>query len=142
MKYSLKKAGNKPSVLKGVILSSFISVIVMFVGTALITALISAGTIDGSDFSGFVWIVLFLSALIGSLVGIMSAGEGGIIAAVSGTAVFYLLLAGMNIMLFDGHFSGIGWGSMMVLLGAAAGILVKNVPLAGRQKGKYKYRYR
>lgn len=142
MKYSLPKTGNKPSVLKGVILSALTSLIMVFFGAALLTALISAGTIDESAFSGFAWVVLFLSALAGSLAGYFGAKENGIVAAVSGAAVFYILLVCINIMLFDGQFSGIGWGSLMMLLGAAAGVVIKNVPFTGRRKGKYKYRYR
>lgn len=142
MKMNHVKVGNKPSLWKGILLSLVISLCLLVLGAISVTAMVSSGAIEETSYTGFVWLILALSALGGGISGLAVEKDKGFIAVIGGAAVFYLILICLNIVLFDGQFLGIGMGTLMVALGAGGSILLKNIPFAGRHKAKYKYHYR
>ncbi len=132
------KQGKKQGVAMQILISVIISIAVVLLGAMILTALVSAGTVSETAYQTVAVVILAISAWAGSM-----AAMGGQPPVLAGAAaVYYLVLLSVNIILFDGDFSGIGWGTTAVILGVAAAFGMKAALTSGGGKRKIKYRYR
>ncbi len=134
----LMQAG-KTSVGRDILLSVLICIAVFIVGMTVITALVSAGNVDEAGYRPYTIAALVLSAFLGSMAAVRKQNWAVVAAS---AAIYYILLVCTNILLFDGVFAGIGWGTAAVAFGTLAAVAVKTVREASGKKTKYKYRYR
>ncbi len=134
-----RKQGGKSAVGRDILLSLLVSIAVFIVGAIVITALVSSGTVEGTGFQPYAIAVLTASTFLGSLAAVQNQ-NWMVVAASAG--IYYILLVCINIVLFDGSFAGLGWGTAAVAFGVLAAVAIKTVRETGGKKPKYKYRYR
>ena len=142
MKKTKHGLGKESNLLKCIGVSVAISVLFTIICAAVIAGMVQIGSLEEQTFGGLTMMILGVSACIGCMIGGKSAGEKYWFGATAAVAVYYLVLVSANIVLFDGMFPNLLFGTLAVILGAAVSVVMKYAKKSGGGKGNYRYRYR
>ena len=134
--------GNKSGDLSVFATGLTVSVVVTMLCISIGAALISAELIGVKDIRYWVVGIHLISSVCGCLAVIgKGSGRTGLMAIA--TAITYLVgLLGITILLFGGHYKGVGSGVVAVAIGYLATLVVGNKRLGTSVNGKNKRRHR
>ncbi len=127
------------SVVFGVLLGAVAALIISMILTTGMTSLVLGGRLNDRLLQIFIFVIRLISVFIGVLLGTGLIGEKWIVITGVISVLYLLLLAGVGIVFYDGSFQGFGVSLISVVLGGAAGCLVR-LKLQNKPQRKKKIR--
>ena len=127
---------------KTVLLSITAGLGIILLGAVITAALVSNGTLDESSIQTVSMLILAIGAFATAI--ISTGGQSGNFALqmTAACGIVYLVLVGMNIMLFDGAFPRIAACTLVFALGVALAVADKIIRGKTGSRGRFKYRFR
>lgn len=139
MKQMLTNKSKHNSIWTSVAIGLLAAVILTILGAILGTTLINGGKIQETAYPVISAIILCISSFFGTLITTKKASQQLLIAAGTTVLGYLLLLAGIQILFFEGEFHSLWRGILLSVVGTIPTILISMKP-HGHKKGKVKYR--
>lgn len=131
---------NNQGIITGTILGTAVAVASCLLFTAIFSWLVIEGHVKEKSITIGIYMILFLSSLLGVLIAARRLKEKRLVIAIAVSVLYILVLFTLNIVFYDGSFKAVGTNLLTVVIGMAVGCL----PIA-RKKGRKRikeYRHR
>lgn len=120
----MRNRGKAMSLPGGVSLGVGVCVLGLILGSLLLAWMISGGRLAYSAIGTCCAVLLAISSAIGAVVSCMAIKRRYLMAAEITGAAFIALLLIVNAIFFDGIYSGVAMGTLMILIGSGSGAII------------------